>query len=170
MMGLLKDLIREIATIAEIEHIRTIRHREVESATRLVFTGELAKHAVFKGRQAVSRWTECKTGRHSKRANLHFPVLFFKRALKSSLQLRISMQSAVYLTAIVEFMGTEILSALEHQCRCYLAISRASPRQVMIAIRTDLEISAAFPGIFAFSGIQTWSVFPTRRRAKGPPM
>ena len=59
--GILMDLFEKIATEADklVQHnkINTLTAREIQSATKLVLPGELAKHAVSEGTKAVTKFT-----------------------------------------------------------------------------------------------------------------
>jgi histone H2B len=49
-------LAREAGRLARYNKKSTITAREIQSAVRLVFPGELAKHAVFEANRAVAKY------------------------------------------------------------------------------------------------------------------
>ncbi len=58
ILNQLGDRISEISDVlSERSNKSTIDSREIQSATRIVFPGELAKHAVSEGTKAVTKYT-----------------------------------------------------------------------------------------------------------------
>ncbi|GFP88167.1 histone h2b.3 [Phtheirospermum japonicum] len=52
-----EKLVQEASRLARYNKKPTITSREIQTAVRLVFPGELAKHAVFEGTKAVTKFT-----------------------------------------------------------------------------------------------------------------
>ena len=88
--------------LAELNKRCTITSREIQTAVRLHFPGELAKHAVSEGTKAVTKYNCMEHGNQSKRAGLQFPVGRIKTALKGKLRTRIGRGAPVYLAAVME--------------------------------------------------------------------
>ena len=150
----LQNLLRTIATVTEIDSLRTIRYREVQTAVRLAYTSEIAKYGVVTGSTAVRKWQEAKTGAHSKRADLTLPVPFFKKVLKESLRMRVSWCAAVYLASAAEYVSREVIECSGRCCALpWFNARRIAPRHVLSAVRGDAELSEMFPGAFAGAGI-----------------
>ena len=58
ILNQLGDRISEISNVlSERSNKSTIGSREIQSATRIVFPGEIAKHAVSEGTKAVTKYT-----------------------------------------------------------------------------------------------------------------
>ena len=51
---------REASLLAHYNKISTISSREIQTATRLLLSSELAKHAVTEGVKAIGKYTSCK--------------------------------------------------------------------------------------------------------------
>lgn len=150
----LQSLLRTIATVTEIDSLRTIRYREVQTAVRLAYVREIAKHGVSDGYLAVRRWQGAGTGPHTKRAGVTFPVPFFKKTLKESLHMRVSWCSAVYLAAAAEYVSREVIKATGRICgQPWFNTRRIAPRHVFTAVSGDAELREMFPGTFAGAGI-----------------
>jgi histone H2B len=52
-----EKLMQEAARLARYNKKSTITSREIQTSVRLVLDGELAKHAIFEGSQAVTKFT-----------------------------------------------------------------------------------------------------------------
>ncbi|NWV54590.1 H2B1L protein, partial [Daphoenositta chrysoptera] len=55
-----EQLASEASRLAQLSHRATITSREVQAAVRLLVPGELAKHTVFQGTKAVTKYTSSK--------------------------------------------------------------------------------------------------------------
>ncbi|XP_075735019.1 histone H2B type 1-A-like [Rhipicephalus microplus] len=53
---------KEAAKLSSCSHDSTITAREIQTVTRLLLPGELARHAVSEGTEAVSRYTSSQPG------------------------------------------------------------------------------------------------------------
>ena len=58
---LLDRIAREAGTLARYNKRQTVSAREIQTASRLVLTGELAKHAVIEGTKAVTKYNSSMT-------------------------------------------------------------------------------------------------------------
>ena len=114
---------------------KTISSREIQSAVRLIFPSELAKHAVSVGTKAVTKFFSdapslAKRQRMQEKAGLKFSVSrttkFFKKY-----NTRVGQGAPIYLTAVLEYITAELLDL----CKDII-----SSRQLKLAIERDDEL------------------------------
>ena len=136
----------------------TLSSREIQTAVRLILPGELAKHAVSEGTKAVTRYTArlSEVGRptSSAKAGLTFGVDEARdELLLPRLEGRVddectdvpsSLTMATFLTAVAEYLATEILELAGNQAKTG-SRRRVWTRHVKEAIRDDEELSALYP-------------------------
>jgi histone H2A len=137
---------------------KTVTSREIQSAVRLVFPGELARHAVSEGVKAVTRYNGTHAsgaggpikpppaeGKHSKasRAGLQFSVSRTSKIFYPYVQgqnIRKGAGAAVYLAAILEYICAEILELAGNAARDNKKTS-IKPRHISMAIMNDEELN-----------------------------
>lgn len=155
IQGLVFDLaeriIHVIPSLLEISNRKTVKPCDLQTAVRLLCTRVLAPHAISEGQKTLRWRLENKKGSQTRRSNLTFPVPFFKNLLNSTLRTRVSWDAAAYLTAVVEYVGAEILELATNECRNE-KLRRVSPRHVLIAIRRDVDFSEMFTGFVLGGG------------------
>lgn len=150
MDPLVHDLFEQLATesgrLARYNKKATITSREVQSAVRLIFPGELAKHAVSEGTKAVTKFNiaEAASGTRSSRAGLLFPVGRIHAQLKKGrFAARLSNTAPIFLAAILEYVVAEVLeiaSKVAMDSKKY----RVIPRHILLAIKNDDELEKLF--------------------------
>lgn len=159
----------EAGKLARYSKRATVSSREVQSAIRLVFPGELAKHAVSEGTKAVTRFTSAddgagkgkgKGGRgdkkkatsHSAMAGLQFPVGRVARHMKQSrVASRIGRGAPVYMAAVLEYLTAEVLE-LAGNAAVDNKKKRITPRHLQLAVRNDDELSKLLAKVSIASG------------------
>merc|ERR1711879_42388 len=132
----------EAAALSEMRAKKSLTSREIQTATRLILPGELAKHAVSEGTKAVTKFNCVDGGRQSKsaRAGLQYPVGFFHRYLREKTKLRVGKGAPVYLAAVMEYLSAEVLELAGNAARDNKK-ARIIPRHIMLAIRNDEELN-----------------------------
>jgi len=138
---------------------KTISSRDIQSACRLVLPGELSKNGVTQANKAVTRFNsvEKETGAppmsRSKRAGLLFPVTRVETLMMELATInRKSATSAVYLTAVLEYVTAEILELAGNAASSNKKI-RITPRHIKLAILNDSELSALLSGVVMSGGV-----------------
>eukprot|EP01122_Echinamoeba_exundans_P007125 TRINITY_DN2122_c0_g1_i1.p1 TRINITY_DN2122_c0_g1~~TRINITY_DN2122_c0_g1_i1.p1 ORF type:complete len:368 (-),score=67.24 TRINITY_DN2122_c0_g1_i1:314-1417(-) len=124
MNGVVNDIfdriVAEVKILNRPANLSSATARQIMYAARLVFPGELAKHAVQEGTKAVTRYQEIvapkpastagsapaisKTGR----AGLLFPVGRLHRLLSMKLKMRTGVTTAVMTAAVLEYICAEV--------------------------------------------------------------
>ncbi|KAF9266925.1 histone-fold-containing protein [Marasmius fiardii PR-910] len=87
----------------------------------------------------------------SKRAGIQFPVARIHRLLKIAYEKRVTMVSAVYLAAVLEYLIAEVLELGGNACRD-VRKSRITPRHLQLAIRNDLELNLLLKNVVIVEG------------------
>ena len=124
-----------------------IDSRDIQTATRLVLPGELAKHAVSEGTKAVTKFCGSYVGSYvdgdesmTRAAGLQFCVpsvaAIASRVQHGSI---LSVGASVYLTAVVEYMVAELLELAGNAARDYKR-SFITPRHILLALFNDEEL------------------------------
>jgi len=174
MNSLVNDIFTRVSTeacyLARINKRKTVKAREIQTAVRLVFPGELARHAVSEGTKAVTKY-EYSSGDNRKDAKvsikgkmryksisastfagLQFPVGRIRAQIrKTGGAQRVSMSAGVYLGAVLEYVSAEVLELASNACRAGKR-TRINPRFINLAIRNDEELKKMFGGITIASG------------------
>jgi histone H2A len=127
----------------------TLGAREIQTAVRLLFPGEISKHAVAEGVKAVTKYSS-QAGENSllsksARVGAVFPVGRVRRFLVETWRNRVGATASVYVTAVLDYIVSEVLDLAGNgakdnkQCRI-------TPRHIYLAIRNDDELNKLFPG------------------------
>jgi histone H3/H4 len=154
---------------------KTISAREIQTAVRLAFPGELAKHAVSEGTKAVITYNMTKGERKShskgeklapvsksKVAGLLFPVTRVENIMMELATVeRKSEGAAVYFAAVLEYICAELLEIAGNVARDFKKV-RITPRHIKLAILNDEELVKLFKGALMSGGVALTS--PMNRR------
>lgn len=144
---------------------KTISSREVQSATRLSFPGEMAKHAIAEATKAVVKYNSYVGGTardaqgrarpvsRGARAGLQFPVTRIETIMMElAIVNRKSAGSAVYLAAVLEYLCAEVLELAGNAARDNKKV-RITPRHIKLAILNDEELTRFFKGVIMSGGV-----------------
>ena len=120
-----------------------IDSRDIQTATRLILPGELAKHAVSEGTKAVTKFSHFGVGGDesmSRAAGLQFCVpsvaAIASRVQHGSI---LSVGASVYLTAVAEYMVAELLELSGNAARDN-KVGFITPRHIFLALSNDEEL------------------------------
>eukprot|EP01098_Paradermamoeba_levis_P010008 TRINITY_DN4192_c0_g1_i1.p1 TRINITY_DN4192_c0_g1~~TRINITY_DN4192_c0_g1_i1.p1 ORF type:complete len:244 (-),score=55.04 TRINITY_DN4192_c0_g1_i1:304-1035(-) len=134
------DLIfREALACVEMMGKKVVTSRDIQTATRLVLPGELAKHAVSEGTKAVTKYISQNSKGGSKAAGLVFPVGRIKTFMKQKTHFNISGTTPVYMGAVMEYMCAEVLELAGNVARDS-RVTRIIPRHFFLAVSNDEEL------------------------------
>lgn len=138
---------------------KTISSREIQSAVRLTFPGELAKHSVSEATKAVTKYNSGEGGVRGRpvsrgaRAGLQFPVTRVETVMMELATVRRkSATAAVYLAAVLEYVCAEILELAGNAARDAKKV-RITPRHIKLAILNDSELTRLFKGVVMSGGV-----------------
>ena len=167
VIGLAKQIVIRGLDFALLEGRRTITSREIQSAVRSIFPGELAKHAVSEGTQAVTKYNTSMMGDDkpskksakrsatstSDRAGLTISVARARRIIRhQSLGGRLGSGAPVYLAAVLEYIAAEILEISGNVSKDAKKV-RINKRHVLLAIRRDEALSLLFKDALFAGGV-----------------
>lgn len=169
-MSVLNDMLMELTALIVKESVplatqvkpkKTLNSRDIMSAVRLVLPGELKKHAVADGIKAVTKFTSATAeaiGKEKKlykgtsdKAGLKFPVPYFRSILIQQSRMRVGKGAPIFLAAVVEYIASELLELASNAARD-MAVTRVTPRHVMLAVRSDQELDHLYKGFIAGGG------------------
>lgn len=163
--NVLERVAREASGLLSTKHKATMTSREIQTAVRLVFRGELAKHAVAQGTKAVTTYhtnsdkpqpaAGDKTTKQtkSKRSGILFPVGRIARLLKQAkFATRTGEGTSVYLAAVLEYLAAEILELAGNAAKDNKKKTIA-PRHIMLAIENDEELARLCRGSISRAGV-----------------
>jgi histone H3/H4 len=148
-LNLLGNRLAERAThLTSVNNKRTLSEREVKSAVRIVFSGDLAKHAVKEGEKAVEKYVSSKGEKKSKkkeptsaasRAGLVFPPSRARKLLANRTT-QMGETASVFLAAVLEYVSAEVLE-LSGNAACDNKRSTIQARHLQSAVEGDKELS-----------------------------
>jgi histone H2A len=162
--------------------------REIQTAVRLIFPGELAKHAVREGVKAVTKFNASMAGsaigeglgkKHGKkhgtsrsaRAGLTFPVKRCEHLIRQQLgNSRVGVGAPLYLAAVLEYITAELLELAGNKSRDDKKV-RITDRHLMFAVRHDEELNKLFQDYVLGGGVvpNIHSVFVHVQKKKKTP-
>ena len=150
----LEDKIGRVATMLAMHSGKqTVSSREVQTAVRLTFPGELAKYAVSEGVKAVTKFNSSDpTGNRSEMAGLQLSVSRAENGLrKHAGRLRVGSTAPVYLAAVLEYTAGEILELSGNSAKDNKK-SRITPRHIYLATHNDEELVKLLSGVVITEG------------------
>jgi len=170
--GMLEYVVKKVAFAVSILLRRTGRNtvtsREIQSAIRLTFPGELAKHAVSAGTKAVTYYNATQAtggpnppprveGKQSKanRSGLTISVSRTSKIFYPYVQgsgIRKGVGAAIYLAAALEYITSEILELAGNVSRDN-KVTRIKPRHINLSVSNDEELNKMFQNTVMQGGV-----------------
>lgn len=181
-MGVFSSLVEDIrervtteaGKLAKSNKRQTISAREIQTAVKLIFSGDLGIHAVSEGTKAVTKYVASanndKTGIKIKKdqkknllekkrmkssmAGLQFPVArVFKSIKDGNYAKRVGIGAGVFLAAILEYISAEVLELAGNNCKdAKPARARILPNDINMALKNDVELNILFDNVYIPSG------------------
>jgi len=133
----------ESENLSRLNKRDTITSREIQTSSRLILPGELAKHAVSEGTKAVTKYNiSLEESDYSKINILTFPVQKIQSLLKEHWLGSIGIGAGVYLAAVLEYLCAEVLelSGMAATDKSTGTMECILPKHIMYAIRNDAEL------------------------------
>ena len=156
-------LMIEASNLAKYAKKKTVGANEIEHATKMIFSGDLSKHSVEAGKEAVKKFERevskdgaKKGGKHvskSSKAGLIFPVGRIARHMKNArVASRIGAGAPVFVAAVLQQITGELLEAANKQTLDTLHKKRITPRSVNLGIIGDEELEHVFSKVTIAAG------------------
>ena len=130
----------------KLSETKTLSIKTMETATLLLLTKELARHAISEGRKVVSRLKSFKKEKDIKtskadKAKLTFSVSKTENVIRSHLLKgeNLSSESSFYTTAITEYICAELLELSGNICRDQKRV-RIKTIDIKLAVINDSEL------------------------------
>lgn len=122
----------------------TVTTRDVQSAVRMEYPGELSKHAVSEGTKAVTKYNANaeEKGSASAKAGLQFPIARTRKFF-DPYKKRVGNAAPVYLAAVLEYLVAEIVELSGNAARDGKKV-RIVVRHLYMAIEGDEELNRMF--------------------------
>lgn len=165
--NLIKVIIAKLTYVINIITIRinikTLSPRDIQAAINLSFPLKLAKLATNIGYNAISHYKSFLDTepagigpiQRKTRAGLIFNVTRIEKLLMIGISLnRKNKMSAVYMTAVVEYVCSEILKKSSDVTKLYNK-ARLTPRHIKLGISNNVELSFLYKDTIIGGGIHT---------------
>jgi len=163
IQGMLYCALNKIACkcsrLTKLSKLKTVTANAVLTATKMSLPGELAKHALSEGNRAVTKYNQSaqgdKNNRQTKtsRAGLQFSVARMKTYIRENCcSSRVSIQAAVFLTAVMEYLAAEIMELAGNVARKYKRV-RINARHITLAVGNDEELDKLFVNYHGSGGV-----------------
>lgn len=153
----LEDKLSAVATMLTMHSGKqTVSSREVQTAVRLIFPGQSAKHAVSEGAKAVTKFTSnygaADKGNRSAMSGLEFSVSRAENGLrKHAGKLRVGSRAPVYLAGVLEYISADILLLSGNAARDNEK-TRITPRHIFLATHYDEELKKLLSDVVITEG------------------
>ncbi|KAL6047032.1 Histone H2B type 1-A [Balamuthia mandrillaris] len=147
-------LFQEATSLTEMVGKKTLTACEVQTATRLVLPGDLAKYAVSEATKAVAKFSDAtEKGSHRKLAGLQFPVSYLRTWMQCRSTGRISKTAPIYLACVIEYLCAEVLELAGNAAKDFKT-KRIVPRHIMLTVRGDEELDVLLSNaILPYAGV-----------------
>lgn len=127
-------------------HVKRLSAREIQSAVKLNFPGELAKHAVSEGTKAIVKHTSSHTVTTAKKssadkAGITFPPSRAENMIRLRHTSSVGKEAPVYLAGVLEYLTAEIIELAGNAC-INMKRKTISPRCIQVAILNDEELAS----------------------------
>jgi histone H3/H4 len=167
---LAKQIVDHANRLVLNKHQQTMQSADIMSAIQLVLPGELAKHAMSDLSKAVAKYSSSKpSGARQKgavRAGLVFPVKRTENIMRAHMTCeRLSKLAPVALSAVLEYLTTELLKLAGNQARDGKRMS-INTRDLMMAIEMDSELQSLFKEVTKSGGVKVGHFMNTKHVVK----
>ncbi len=148
---ILLNRIVEIAKAATFnKNKKTLGDKEIQAVVKLVFPGELARHAVSEGTKAITKFSSSETGdSKSKRSGLVLSpsrVETLIRGKGKKFELNLGSLASIYLAAVLEYFIAEVLELAGNTARDNNRV-RIKSRDIHLSALYDDELNRLFDNL-----------------------
>lgn len=167
---IVEKVMKAVNIIIASSKAKTVTSRDIQSAVRLVFQGELAKHAVSEGTKYVTRWNARASLSGDKAADKAMKAekptadklkLVFNIQTVDELIVALSHQdrkgstAGIYLTGVLEYLIAELIELAGRASKEDADSDQMmTQRHVKLAIINDEELNKLFADVFLAGGVR----------------
>ncbi|KAK5581941.1 hypothetical protein RB653_003522 [Dictyostelium firmibasis] len=146
LTSLIRDItiriVNEAFHLVSLKKKRTLSARDVQTSVRLNTHGDITKQAISEGLKMVSRLSMPSDTEAPPKCSI--PHSYFKKKVQQmNYNYRISKYSMVYLSAVVEYLLTEVLELSSNNAKNSKR-SLITPRDIFLSISNDYELFTMF--------------------------
>tara|TARA_B100002019_G_C21235327_1_gene582408 strand:- start:97 stop:1245 length:1149 start_codon:yes stop_codon:yes gene_type:complete len=131
---------------------KTLSHKEVHNATKILLNGDLARHALTEGEKAVESFTKMngednleKGLSRQNKAGICFPPSILEKFLRKfgNSNVMVTQLAPIYAAAVVEYICMEVLSVSSESAKSKKRV-RITVQDLDVSVKRDVELNKLF--------------------------
>ena len=142
-----KEISKTVIHLTEIAKKKTMSHKEVENAVKLLFSGELSSNSILEGIKSVDKFSteNSKGSSRQGKAGIIFPPSISEKFLRNFGYSKVMVTSSapIFLAATLEYLTAEILELSAKYSNEHKRV-RITIRDLQLSIGNDTELSNLF--------------------------
>jgi histone H3/H4 len=142
-----KEISKTVIHLTEIAKKKTMSHKEVENAVKLLFSGELSSNSILEGIKSVDKFSteNSKGSSRQGKAGIIFPPSVSEKFLRNFGYSKVMVTSSapIFLAATLEYLTAEILELSAKYSNEHKRV-RITIRDLQLSIGNDTELSNLF--------------------------